>query len=364
MDTAVRSTRARTTSTTSAASPAGTAHPHPHHEPVVDEFVLHVYECALGHGRVTSGLLAAQLDASAHRVEQALNTLCGLRLLKGVDGSDRELVAVSPEAAQLELLLPLESAIHDHRRRLAGVKGQLLSFMEVFDNNRQHRETVVVTGDRREVELRLREAARRCTSEMLLMQPCVTQEPAELVQARPLFTEALWRGVQGRVLYPHTARGDAATRSYTLRLTEAGGQVRTSRDLHARFLVFDRKTAFVTVDDGTGGDGDDGADSAVTIIYEPSVAMFLGSLHDLAWQSAFPLEQGTSGYAGTLDELRATIVELLALGVKDEVIARRVGLSERTFRRHVAAIMQNLAAGSRFQAGVMAVRTGLLGEAA
>ncbi|MFJ6012003.1 LuxR C-terminal-related transcriptional regulator [Streptomyces sp. NPDC092952] len=355
METAVRSTRARTTYST------GTAHPHSHPESGVDEFALLVYERALGHDHVTPGLLAAELDASTHSVEQALNTLRGLRLLKGVDGSDRELVAVSPEAAQLELLLPLESAIHDHRRRLAGVKGQLLSFMKVFDDNRQHRESVVVTDDRREIALRLREAAQNCASEMLLMQPCVTQEPPELVQARPLFAEALRRGVQGRVLYPHTARGDAATRSYTLRLTEAGGQVRTSRDLHARFLVFDRRTAFVTVDDGNDPGG---AGSAVTIIYEPSVAMFLGSLHDLAWQSAFPLEQGTSGYAGTLGELRATIVELLALGVKDEVIARRVGLSERTFRRHVAAIMQNLAAGSRFQAGVMAVRTGMLGEAA
>ncbi|WEH34416.1 LuxR C-terminal-related transcriptional regulator [Streptomyces sp. AM 4-1-1] len=343
MNTAVRTARAHATSATIPPHPEG-----------VDEFAVHVYEYTLGHGSVTPEVLATELDAPAHRVEQALSTLRGLHLVKSAAGSGRELVAVHPEAAQLELLLPLESAIRDHRRRLAGVKGQLLSFMEVFDSTRQHRETVVVTDDRGEIALRLREAAQCCASEILLMQPCVTQEPAELINARPLINEALQRGVQGRVLYPHTARSDAAARSYALRLTAAGGQVRTSPDLHARFLVFDRKTSFVTVDDGTSDS------SVVTIIYEPSVATFLGSIHDLAWQSAFPLQQGTNGYAGTLDDLRATIVGLLASGIKDEVIARRVGLSERSFRRHVAAIMQNLAARSRFQAGVMAAQTGLL----
>ncbi len=35
-------------------------------------------------------------------------------------------------------------------------------------------------------------------------------------------------------------------------------------------------------------------------------------------------------------------------------------MSERTLRRHVAAIMQELSAGSRFQAGVLAARAGLV----
>ncbi|WP_394430912.1 LuxR family transcriptional regulator [Streptomyces sp. SGAir0957] len=337
-----------TPSTPSAPSPS---------EPV-DEFTMRVYEYVLGHDAATPETIATALDAPAHPVKQALHTLRGLRLLKDPAGGGREIVAVHPEAAQLELLLPLENAIRDQRHRLAGVKGQLRAFMEVFDNTRRHRETVVSTDDQSEITLRLQEAAQHCTSEILLMQPCVTREPSELVSARPLIIEALRRGVEGRVLYPHTARSDAGTRSYALRLAEADGQVRTSRDVHARFLVFDRKTAFVMVEDDNGGP------NTITIVYEPSLAMFLGSLHDLTWQSAFPLQQGTHGYAGTLNDLRATIVELLASGIKDEVIARRVGLSERSFRRHVAAIMQDLAAGSRFQAGVMAARAGLVGHAA
>jgi DNA-binding NarL/FixJ family response regulator len=64
-----------------------------------------------------------------------------------------------------------------------------------------------------------------------------------------------------------------------------------------------------------------------------------------------------------VNELRSTILELLASGVTDEVAARRIGISSRTFRRHVATIMDELQADSRFQAGVAAARAGLVGPA-
>ncbi|MFF3750921.1 LuxR family transcriptional regulator [Streptomyces sp. NPDC002018] len=324
----------------------------------VDEFVVQVYEYTLGCDSVTPEGLTRELDVPPHRIEEAFDVLRGLRLIKEVPGGRGELIAVNPEAAQMELLVPLERAIHDNRRQLVGVKSQLLSFMEAFSNTqraRPRRETVVVTDDRHEIELRLMEAAQSCESEVLVMQPCVAQEPPELTYSRPLVLEARQRGADARVLYPHTARGDAGTRSYVRDLTDLGGKVRTSREIHGRFLIFDRRVAFVPADATGEGNG-------VAIVYDPSVAAFLGSIHDLVWQSAFGLESGAVGYGGILDDLKTTILELLAAGIKDEVIARRVGMSDRSFRRHVAAIMQDLAADSRFQAGVTAARTGLIGS--
>ena len=46
-----------------------------------------------------------------------------------------------------------------------------------------------------------------------------------------------------------------------------------------------------------------------------------------------------------LDELAVAVV-LLFLDCDDEVIARRVGMSERTFRRHVATIMARPSKGT------------------
>ena len=56
--------------------------------------------------------------------------------------------------------------------------------------------------------------------------------------------------------------------------------------------------------------------------------------------------------------MRRLLLEQLARGAKDEQIARTLGLSLRTVRRRVADLMDDLGAGSRFQAGVEAVRRG------
>ena len=54
------------------------------------------------------------------------------------------------------------------------------------------------------------------------------------------------------------------------------------------------------------------------------------------------------------------VVALLARGMKDEAVARRLGVSTRTMRRLVAATMDELGAQSRFQAGIEAVRRGFV----
>ena len=57
------------------------------------------------------------------------------------------------------------------------------------------------------------------------------------------------------------------------------------------------------------------------------------------------------------DEERA-VASLLVTGMTDEMAARRLGLSRRTFRRRLKALMDTLGARSRFQAGFMLAETG------
>ena len=54
------------------------------------------------------------------------------------------------------------------------------------------------------------------------------------------------------------------------------------------------------------------------------------------------------------------ILEQLCAGRTDDVAAREIDVSLRTYRRHVADIMRELGATSRFQAGARAVELGLL----
>jgi DNA-binding NarL/FixJ family response regulator len=59
-------------------------------------------------------------------------------------------------------------------------------------------------------------------------------------------------------------------------------------------------------------------------------------------------------------DLARRILEQLRAGRTDDVAAREIDVSLRTYRRHVAEIMRALGANSRFQAGARAVELGLL----
>ncbi|KFU82100.1 regulatory protein, luxR family [Amycolatopsis lurida] len=315
-----------------------------------DEFAVEVYERILdGDGPAE---IAARLGVAAAEVDRAFGLLRRLRLLR--ETGDGEVVAVDPDSARTELL-PLERAIHDQRSLLPARRRQLRSFTDAFgraDRANPHHSPVQVSRDPRETELRLVETANGCKSEVLMMQSCVAHEPPEARHLRPLVLDALRRGIRVRVLYPHAARADAATRSFLCNVASLGGRVRTSGEIFDRFAVFDREVAFLRA----GLDGD----QAVAMVHGPVIAQFLAGTHDRGWESGTDFDPGRAGYAGTLDVVKSRVLDLLAAGLKDEVIARRVGLSERTLRRHISAMMRELAAESRFQAGVAAARAGLV----
>ena len=58
--------------------------------------------------------------------------------------------------------------------------------------------------------------------------------------------------------------------------------------------------------------------------------------------------------------MRHAILSMLAVGSKDEAIARKLDVSTRTVRRAVAAMMDECGAENRFQLAVAAVRLGWL----
>jgi DNA-binding CsgD family transcriptional regulator len=84
----------------------------------------------------------------------------------------------------------------------------------------------------------------------------------------------------------------------------------------------------------------------------------LAALADLFWDLGSPLPR-TAG-ARTAEARDRTILALLAAGAPDATIARQTGVSQRTVERRVRALMDQLGAGTRFQAGVQAARRGLI----
>jgi DNA-binding CsgD family transcriptional regulator len=102
---------------------------------------------------------------------------------------------------------------------------------------------------------------------------------------------------------------------------------------------------------------DDSRSASVLVRSRPMVRA-LAALADLFWDLGSPLSRTSS--ARTAESRDQTILALLATGAPDATIARQTGVSQRTVERRVRALMDQLGAGTRFQAGVQAARRGLI----
>ncbi|WNE97295.1 hypothetical protein PS467_19135 [Streptomyces luomodiensis] len=134
---------------------------------------------------------------------------------------------------------------------------------------------------------------------------------------------------------------------------EAQVQVRVAEAL-ADTLIVDGRIAMVRSRVESRGE------EVVSVIEDPALVRTLDLLFAGAWGSAVPLAEHEWIDKWLRSESVRRILERLCQGYTDDVAAREVEVSLRTYRRHVAEIMRGLGASSRFQAGVRAVELGLL----
>jgi DNA-binding NarL/FixJ family response regulator len=134
-------------------------------------------------------------------------------------------------------------------------------------------------------------------------------------------------------------------------------QVRTAQHLPARMLIVDDHFALVGLDPtGTSG---------ALLVRSPALIAALIQYYDQLWSAATPVVAASAVRSGSnseqLGETEREVLSLLVHGLKDEAIARHLGLSVRTVRRHIATVMDFVDAPTRFAAGAAAQRLGLLG---
>ena len=171
--------------------------------------------------------------------------------------------------------------------------------------------------------------------------------------------EVLARGVEYRGIYDKAALEAApGTMNAIARYVAAGEQARFLSKLPLKLATFDREFGYVPL-----------------TVSQPDIAMFmvvrpcslldaLLYIFDTLWERATPITFGPDGPGRDHDKAIPAsddrLLNLLATGMTDEAIAHHLGLSYRTARRRIAALMTDLGAESRFQAGVQASRTGRL----
>jgi DNA-binding CsgD family transcriptional regulator len=178
-----------------------------------------------------------------------------------------------------------------------------------------------------------------------------------LAAVLPMELGMLERGVTLRILLPHSARNRMALLPYVKDIRAAGGDIRTSAHHWDHDLaLFDDTIALISACDGLDRPARGGL-----AIGDDTLLYLFASILRWAWTDSVPLlDQGDDEYA-VASEVKRSVARLLEMGLKDEAIARRLGLSLRTCRKRIAELMEELDSTSRFQAGAQAVRRGLLG---
>ncbi|MGW7411716.1 LuxR C-terminal-related transcriptional regulator [Streptomyces sp. NPDC054863] len=300
---------------------------------------------------------AGELGWDDVRMNRVVQLLVDGQLLRSLADDHSVLVPVAPRTAASRRLAPLHSQIAHMERQSEQIQAELAVFQEVHE--RTLREVCPVEPFQtvigaEAIAAEIAAAAEKCESEMLVARPGGGRGAGDATQNVWEPPEsALGRQVRGRTLYQHSTRFDGPTRKRVERICGAGGEVRTIGDSFERMIIFDRELAFIPVD---------GNRDVALAIRQPGVVVFLLGVFEGAWLHARPFE--SQNRAADVSELvssvRMSIIQLLAEGETDEAIARRVGLSVRTCRTHVAKIYQELGARSRCQLGVLLAQSGLL----
>ncbi|MER8083631.1 LuxR family transcriptional regulator [Streptomyces sp. NPDC058316] len=319
------------------------------------EIDLAVYGWVLEH---RTGDPQAVAEATAIAPEEAalsLERLRRARLLhaQSAAGDSPGLFAVAPETALAQLAAPVEAKIREQQDGLAGMRQDLGPFVACYHRRHSRSESLELLENVQDVRNTLNQASNRCRLEVLTSQPGGgARDPEAMREALVRDQSMLERGIRLRTLYHHTARFNGPSQAYVAAASALGGQYRTAHELFGRLIVFDRELAFIPVRDDSWG---------AVVIREPSTVGYLCEIFEQAWDRSTPFADAAGqGLEGVSREIHETIVRLLGAGLKDEAIARRLGMSLRTARRHIADIMEELDATSRFQAGAHAVARGLL----
>jgi DNA-binding CsgD family transcriptional regulator len=323
---------------------------------LLSELDVKVYLLALPAPGLTLASLARLAGRSQADVIASLGRLQAVCLIR-CDESQRYL-GVSPALAEAQALGAEELELSSRRAELEARRmtiRQVLPRWSAEVRSQVSSDLVEIVYDTDPISNVYMHYAESCQTEVLAISP--GRVPNRMDGRSRLATMfSLDRGVHTRAIYQQSALRDRSARTYLREMSDRGARVRAAASIPLRSLVIDRETALVPLPPS------DTAAVALAIVHEPSLVLWFVAMFEALWSEAVPLSEllGRDQSATELDQTRVAILRLMGEGEKDEAISRKLSVSVRTCRRHIADYMTQVGATSRFQAGVIAAREGHL----
>ncbi|MFI6502735.1 hypothetical protein [Nonomuraea typhae] len=290
-----------------------------------------------GDARVYRSLLA---DPSAPVEDAAaVARLAELGLVTERDGG---LVVTDPETALSELVKRRISDTFSEMRHLASAWQDLARLQAAA--RAEQVETVERVDDPARVCQRVDSLALHAR-EALSIHP--VRRPPKPDEQLPRALARLQDGVRWRTVIGLESLRDPMVLAYCTTLHRAGDLHRSNPAPLQRMVILDREVAFVPTEPDRAGAG-------AFIIRQPGVVATLVHLFEQTWAASADLEPP----AGPLSAVERQVLHLLLATDKDEVAARELGVSLRSYRRRVAEVLERLQVANRFQAGAKAKELG------
>ncbi|MEV0995624.1 helix-turn-helix domain-containing protein [Nonomuraea sp. NPDC050202] len=308
------------------------------------------YRALLRHGPATLSELAAETGSSAAAIRRMLPRLEDLGLISRVAGRPLRLVATPPNIA-IDILVARRQEELTHSRAAAA-----LLATEVADRGGPHPEEVleVVTG-RDAVARRYLQLERNATREMLvLVHPPYAVDISDDRENR---RRAARQGAPvTRGIYSPLAFEQPGMLAHTRHAVADGEQARLGQ-VPVKLAIADARTAILPL----VSDEDRAVESAL-VVHPSALLDALVGLFETLWRAAVPLRLTPEGLEQDRRGPDEEVLALLAAGMKDDAIARQLGLSPRTVQRRVQVLCEQLGARTRFHAGFLAAHHDLLPE--
>jgi DNA-binding CsgD family transcriptional regulator len=265
---------------------------------------------------------------------------------------------IAPEIALLRLLEQERSRLRDHLheadRSYSALETLAGSFLRAETVARTADVEVEVLSDYRRIQQALEDISDTVQYSLCSMHPAARgREIPERALNRD--RRQIAKGVQVRSIFSQRLTSVPEDAEHLGHKAELGVHVRLSPVVPMNMIIADHQFALLPVDP------EDGSAGAI-LARGPALVRSYLALFEHCWHSATPFgvqdvdEQGGDG----LTEQQRAALQMLASGMKDEKIARSLGVSLRTVSRMLSDLMQELGASSRFEAGVKATRLGWL----
>ena len=314
-----------------------------------------VYRAMLQHPDQDLEGLALTLGRRVEEVRAALDDLADLALVDHEAPGPGGYCAIPPEQAIELLIAREEQQLEDRRARLADSRTSIPDLVQDYVSNRRRllSSEIELLEDSRLVRSRLFQLSADATTSVCNSSPGGALPEHAVAAALRLDADVAARGVRCRMLVARSSLGAPYWGSYLQDLIRLGHQVRTHESLPQLCIVIDETTAVIPA-------GRDGAPGSAYVLHGRGLVAPVQALFDELWGVGLPFVEGCGDgteKAVSEDRMRE-VVTLLARGLKDDAIARRLGVSVRTVRRLISATIDDLQADSRFQAGVVAVQRG------